>query len=165
MNENDVLNLLFYEHKSVRELSDKALELLISEILCIEDVPCAIRELYKRSPDTAFKLAKDIIEKEKGDEFLQGATINVIFEYESEYVINFVKNNISKINYYVYASIIECIAIESKQPLGKNLSRDFLELLASRYNQYLNDEKEKIAENYNFFIKSYGISENQSTIG
>jgi len=155
MSENDVLNLLFYECKNVSELSDKELELLISEVLSFEDVPCALRELYRRSPETAFSLAKEIVEKGKGDEFLQGATMDIIFEYESEYVINFVKDNISKINYYVYACILDCFAVESKQPFSENLSHEFLEMLVNKYNEYAMEEKKKIEDKYNFFVESY----------
>ena len=158
----NVIRRLFHSYNYIDELdvsklSDEELETIISEILYIEEIPSALNELYKRKPDIAFDLSKSIVEEERGDKFLQGATISVIFEYNNEYVINFVKNSISNLNYYVYGSILDCIAVESKQPFGENLCREFLEMLANKYYEYTTSEKEKIAEEYNFFTKSYSI--------
>ena len=114
--------------------------------------------ISKLTPNLAFDLGKSIVEEERGDEFLQGAIISDIFDYNSEYVIDFVKNNISKLNYCVYGSILVSFAVESKQPFGENLSREFLEMLANKYYEYITSEREKIAEEYNFFTKSYRLS-------
>ena len=155
MNDNYILKLLFHGYEDINELSDNELETLISEILNIEEVPIALVELYTRKPNVAFDLGKNIVEKEEGDEYLQGAIIDIIFEYDSDYVIGFVKKSISKINYYVYGCILDSLAVESKQQIGKQLSRDFLQRLVNKYNDYTASEKSKIAEKYNFFVESY----------
>jgi|GEM_PF-3521023 len=174
--DNTISKLLFHDCNDVRELSDEELEMLICEIIDIEAVGFALDELYKRNPERAMMLAKQILEN-SGDEvkyinaeyidvYLQATALNMIFSRDRQYIIDFITKNIADLDCYLYTTILDELSAEAKQTFGKNLDYTFIKTLLNRYDFYDKAEKEKADENYKWFLSSYSeriISENIQT--
>ena len=116
---DELVKICFHDYIEIAELSDAGLKMLISDILDIEEVPNALYELNKRDKAGAAGLAENIIENDLGDEYLQGAVIEFLFEIDKHYIANFAENNLSDLNYYVFGCILNCLSLESKQPFGQ----------------------------------------------
>jgi hypothetical protein len=151
----DILKLVLHGYNDVKELNDNELEELISDIVDIEEVPSALEELYKRKPNTAIALAQNLIDNEMGDEFMQAGVVRCMFDIDNNYIFRYVKDHFDSMNYYVFGCVIECLTIESLQPFGKNLPKQFLRSLSKKYEEYSSEEKDKIVEEYESFMAAY----------
>jgi hypothetical protein len=151
----DTLKLSLHDYKSVQELSDEELKKMISEIIDIEEVPSALNELYERDAELSISLGKNILEHSLGDEYLQAAVVEFIFNHNKQYIVDFIECKIATMNYYVYGCILDCLSVESMQPFGKSLSNHFLKTIVNKYNVYDEDKKNKINDKYIWFLDSY----------
>jgi len=151
------MKLVFHDYTEVHELSDEELKKLITDLIDIEEVPSAIRELYEREPELSIELAKNIVMNNIGDEYLQAGVIEFIFDYDKEYIINYIESRIVTIDFYVYGCILNCFSVESMQSFGKNISSRLLKALSSKYNDYNAAQKEKIKDKYEWFLDSYKL--------
>jgi len=137
------------------EFSDRELVEFIQNIEDIAEIPSAIRELQKRDNNYAIRLSKNILEANSGDKYLQAGIISIIFDCDKKYVLDFLKNNMERLDVYLFAEIIECITIECFQPFGLTMPEELLRDLVKRYNLYNEKEKALIIEKFNWFVNSY----------
>ena len=151
----DIVKLSLHDYENVQQLTNEELIKLISEIIDIEEVQPALYELYKRDCDQAMMLGKKLLENNEGDEYLQAAVIEFIFEYDKQYIIDFTIKNIGELHWYIFSCILDCFSMESKQKFGKQLSSYFIETILNRYDYYDQKEKDKIKDSYMWFLNSY----------
>ena len=111
---------------------------IISNIWGFEETSEALLELERRDPQKALRLGMEILENNKGDDYLQASVWDIIFQINPENVLN-------------------CLG-KRKEKLGKILLYDILKELNSRF--YIKDIKylpkniiKKIFQDYDDFIK------------
>ncbi len=138
--------------------SEKQLVDFITDIFDIETVPAAIRELRDRNSELAMQLSKNILENDIGDRYLQASVIDSIFDRDNQYVLNFFLKNINHLDYYVFGEIIECFSIEVYQPFGQLITKDIVEKVEEKYNNYSPEEGKKIEDQFQEFEKSFKTS-------
>jgi hypothetical protein len=73
----DYIKLLYHGYNDISELTTEELKTLIVEILNIEEVAFGIDELYKREPESAITLGKNILEDKLGDVYLQASIFSI----------------------------------------------------------------------------------------
>lgn len=149
------LKLLTHSYTNISDLSNEELITLIVEQLDIEIVPDAIQELYTRNKLQAINFANNILIHDLGDIYLQASIVPFLFSHDLNNFINYLNRSFYQINYYVFASILDCFSEEAYQHFGENLNIDILNKLKYQYCCYSQDEKQKIKENYNWFSISY----------
>lgn len=151
----DSIKLILRDYNNINELSDQELEKLICEMIDIEEVPSALRELDKRDSKLSLILSKNILKNSLGDEYLQAAVVEFIFDRDNQYMVKFTEDRIETMNYYVFGCILDCLSVEAMQPFGRGLSKHFLQSLVNRYNIYDEDKKAKIKDKFKWFLDSY----------
>jgi len=152
---DEVRKICLHDYSDVNELTDSCLIKLIYDIIDIDEVPNALYELQRRKGNFSIDMAKNIIINKLGDEFLQGAVIEFIFEFDKQFVVNYTEKNLECLNYYVFGCIINLFAIEAKQLFGENLSKIFLQNIINIYNDYDKEQKRKIEDKFCLFLSSY----------
>lgn len=105
-------NLTYIKNLKVNELID-----IVSNIWGFEEASEALLQLEKENPQKALELGIEILENDKGDDYLQASVWDIIFNLDPETVINSLKKR--------------------KEKLGKVLLYDVLKELNSGF--YLNE--------------------------
>lgn len=126
------------ELEYIKYLKTSDLVDIISNIWGFEETSAAMLELERRDPQKALRLGMEILENNKGDDYLQASVWDFIFSIDPENVLN-------------------CLD-KRKEKLGKVLLYDMLKELNSKF--YIKDLKclpktivKKIFQAYNEFIE------------
>ena len=104
---------MFEDLDYIKDLSTDELTKIISNILGFEETDEALYQLEKRDPQKALELGIEILEEDKGDDYLQASVWDIIFSLNPEQVLNAVSRR--------------------TQSLGKELLCDMLQELNSGF--------------------------------
>jgi hypothetical protein len=151
----DLTNLILHAYDDVRELTTEELQILISDIIDIDEIPFAISELYKRDSKSAILLGEKILENNLGDEYLQAAIFDFFFEKNKQYITKYIVNHLEQMDLYVFANMINRLTEEAVQQYGQNIPGQLLSSIASRYMLYSEKEKNKTEDKFNLFLSAY----------
>lgn len=121
-------NLTYIKNLKVNELID-----IVSNIWGFEEASEALLQLEKENPQKALELGIEILENDKGDDYLQASVWDIIFNLDPETVINSLKKR--------------------KEKLGKVLLYDVLKELNSGF--YLNEIRDLPETVINRIINDY----------
>ena len=72
----------------IKDLSTDELTKIVSNILGFEETDEALYQLEKRDPQKALELGIEILEEDKGDDYLQASVWDIIFSLNPEQVLN-----------------------------------------------------------------------------
>ena len=97
----------------IKDMSTDELTKIVSNILGFEETDEALFQLEKRDPQKALELGIEILEEDKGDDYLQASVWDIIFRLNPEQVLNAVSRR--------------------TQNLGKELLHDMLQELNSGF--------------------------------
>ena len=137
------------EHK-LYELNNDELVKCIEELFDFEEVAEAFIILERRDSDKALELGKQIIEFDKGDEYLQATIWDILFYENRKEMINAVdrrENTIGK-------TLLDDIIIDLTN-YRTNVSNKFLKKIQNTYTSVDFKEKEGMRCNYNKFADMY----------
>ena len=79
---------MFEDLDYIKDLSTDELTKIISNILGFEETDEALYQLEKRDPQKALELGIEILEEDKGDDYLQASVWVIIFSLNPEQVLN-----------------------------------------------------------------------------
>ena len=79
---------MFEDLDYIKDLSTDELTKIISNILGFEETDEALFQLEKREPQKALELGIEILEEDKGDDYLQASVWDIIFRLNPEQVLN-----------------------------------------------------------------------------
>ena len=79
---------MFEDLDYIKDLSTDELTKIISNILGFEETDEALFQLEKREPQKALELGIEILEEDKGDDYLQASVWVIIFRLNPEQVLN-----------------------------------------------------------------------------
>lgn len=79
---------MFEDLDYIKDLSTDELTKIISNILGFEETDEALYQLEKRDPQKALELGIEILEEDKGDDYLQASVWDIIFRLNPEQVLN-----------------------------------------------------------------------------
>jgi cell division protein FtsI/penicillin-binding protein 2 len=150
----DLVKIVTHDYNDISELSTEELKVLISEIINIDEVPFALDELYKRDADLAIQFAKEILERNLGDEYLKAAVVDFFFENNKSYMNIYIEKYINTMEFYVYKTILENVLGESTQSFKENLPGLVLKNFSKRYYSYNESKRKSIKDQYDLFTKS-----------
>ena len=124
---------MFEDLDYIKDLSTDELTKIISNILGFEETDEALYQLEKRDPQKALELGIEILEEDKGDDYLQASVWDIIFSLNPEQVLNAVSRR--------------------TQSLGKELLCDMLQELNSGF--YIKDIRHLPETIIHKIIRSY----------
>lgn len=139
------------EFEYIKSLKTRELIEIIENIWGFEETSAALFELMERDENKTVELGIDILENDKGDDYLQGIVFIFIYGINPKATIESLYRRKTDIGSILLGDVMSGISIEyyrEEQPeFLEGLSNDLLK----RYMQLDAYEKEKIAEKYNEF--------------
>jgi hypothetical protein len=120
-----------------------------------EEATCALTELSSRNSAMALSLSTTILAKSLGDEYVQAMALHVLYYGDREKAMLFMSDMPQEVPAAVLGTIMDCLSADSLQPFGRQLPRGLLLAIAGRYDGLDETERQRIADNYEWFAASY----------
>ena len=131
----------------IKELKTTELVRIIENLEGYEETSEALWVLRKRDPQKALELGMDILENDKGDEFLQAITWNFIIDIDVAKTINAIVERTAKIGNVLLKDIIKEVCFIKDLSL---LPQSLVKQIEQGYEMF--SEKDKV-EVHDYFVK------------
>lgn len=138
------------EYDYLKRMSERDLISLIRNMLDFEETTAALIELDSRNSTIALELAIDILENDKGDEYLQATVWNIIFFDNKKEAIKILNNRKAIIGKSLLNEIITDL-VEYKSEI--ELSSELAKKIILSYNQI--NIRNSMHCNFKKFIDAY----------
>ena len=138
------------EYEYLVDLNNDELEKIIIELLDFEETTKALMLLGDRDSDNALKLGKEIIKDNRGDDFLQATTWNIIFANNMPEMLSAIEER----KQFIGKVLLDEIIIDLTNS-KIDLSKDLLMKIRNTYLSLSAEEQQCMECNYDMFECMY----------
>lgn len=142
------------ELEYIKELETSKLIEIIQDILGFEETSAALLELYNRDINKTFELGIDILENNKGDDYLQATVFDIIYDINPMGTMNCIYKRKADIGVVLLGDIMSEVSSEIYKKTNIEIPDDLLNLLLERYHNLSEYEQNKIINDYTEFEKT-----------
>jgi hypothetical protein len=142
------------EFEYIKKLETCKLIEIVQDICGFEESSAALLELYNRDIDKTFELGIDILENNKGDDYLQATVFDIIYDNNPKKTLDCILKRKADIGVILLGDIMSEVSIEYFKEKNIEVSDDLLHLLLKRYYNLSKYEQNKILDNYTEFRKN-----------
>lgn len=146
------------ELEYIKELETCKLIEIIQDIFGFEETSAALLELYNRDINKTFELGIDILENNKGDDYMQATVFDIIYDINPKRTLDCIFKRKAEIGVVLLGDIMSEISIEYYKKTNMKISDELLHLLLERYHNLSEYEQNKIINDYIEFEKNLNVN-------
>lgn len=135
----------------IKELSNEELANIISNIWGFEETAEALLQLSERIPSKALELGIDILENDKGDDYLQASVWDMIFDIDPVIVMESLIKRDRILGKTLFHDVLGDLNTEYYIKDLKKISLEFVNKIIQSYNSLDKDAKIELSEAFNEF--------------
>jgi len=137
----------------IKDLSNEELVDIISNIWGFEEAAEALLQLTERIPGKALELGIDILENDKGDDYLQASVWDMIFDIDPGLIIESLSKRSGILGKILLHDVLEDLNIEYYFKDLSKLSLEFTNKIIQSYSSLDKDVQFDLAEDFVEFNK------------
>jgi hypothetical protein len=134
---------------------EKALVEMIASLEDYDDAAGALTELKYENSNKAIKMAAEILEKEKGDVYLQASAFGILYSIDQTEGFRLIREKSSEIDPIVLGSMLECVTEDASFIEGNTELLEIVKKLSLRIDKLTNEDRDRIADSLSWFKESY----------
>lgn len=132
----------------IKELEAYKLIEIVQDILGFEETSAALLELYNRDINIAFELGIDILDNNKGDDYLQAIVFDIIYDINPNRTLDSICKRKAEIGVVLLGDIMSEMSIDYYSSTEIEIPDKLLYMLLRRYSSLSKYEQEKIINYY-----------------
>lgn len=125
-----------------RLLTSQLIE-IIHYIFGFEETSAALLELYNRDLNKTLDLGIEILDNNKGDEYLQATVFDIIYDINPMRTLDCIYKRKADIGVVLLGDIMSVISIEIYKKTNFEILNDLIQLLLERYHNLIEYEQRK----------------------
>ena len=138
------------ELEYIKRLETSKLIEIIQDIFGFEETSAALLELYNRDINKTLELGIDILENNKGDDYLQATVFDIIYDINPMKTLDCIYKRKADIGVVLLGDIMSEVSIEIKKT-NIQIPDELLNLLLERYHNLDEYEQNKIIDDFRKF--------------
>ncbi|RFZ79264.1 hypothetical protein DS742_08530 [Lacrimispora amygdalina] len=139
------------ELEYIKRLETSKLIEIIQDIFGFEETSAALLELYNRDINKTLELGIDILENNKGDDYLQATVFDIIYDINPMKTLGCIYKRKADIGVVLLGDIMSEVSIDIYKKTNIQIPDELLNLLLERYHNLDEFEQNKIIDYFTEF--------------
>lgn len=139
------------ELEYIKRLETSKLIEIIQDIFGFEETSAALLELYNRDINKTLELGIDILENNKGDDYLQATVFDIIYDINPMKTLDCIYKRKADIGVVLLGDIMSEVSIDIFKKTNIQTPDELLNLLLERYHNLDEYEQNKIIDYFTEF--------------